>query len=233
MFLLGVTDVDPIVSGVDHNFYYEGSLPDIDCDFEVGARDKVYDYLSNKYGKDNTLFIGTQSKLGLKSAIKDVAKALDVPFQDVNTVTTLIPNEMKTFDEIRSISDVDEFFNTYPEVYEHASRLLKSFRQYGVHAGGILVSSVDIKSHCAIIKSAKNYASGWEESGTSRELEYKGFIKFDVLGLGTLTQIKNCVALINKNHKLKLLFILLFRFLDLTGIQQTAYRWSGISRWIA
>jgi len=204
MFLLGVTNIDPIASEIKHKFYYEGSLPDIDCDFEIGARDKVYNYLSNKYGKYNTLFIGTQGKLGLKSAIKDVAKALDVPYMDVNTITTLIPDDMKTFDEVCSIKEVAEFFKIYPQVLEHSSRLLKSFRQYGVHAGGILVSDVDLRDHCAIVKSAKNYASGWEESGSSRELEYVGLIKFDVLGLSTLTQVKNCVRLINENYDLSL-----------------------------
>lgn len=210
-YLLRITDVDPIEHGLLFERFLNPDridLPDIDCDFEDERRDEVIQYLRRKYGPDKTSQISTITSLKGKQCIRDISRALEIPFSEVDEVTSSVI-ERSSGDERASQTIEDSFadfdvcrkFNErHPEVLEHARILESHARGLGVHAAGIVVSP---KPLTEIIPMETRERAGVTEVVTGMEMwgvQGMGLVKIDLLGLRNLTVIKHCLEKVKERH---------------------------------
>jgi len=210
-YLLRITDTDPIEHGLLFERFLNPDridLPDIDCDFEDERRDEVIQYLRRKYGPDKTAQISTITTLKGKQCIRDISRALEIPFSEVDEVTSSVI-ERSSGDERASQTIEDSFkdfdvcrkFNErHPEVLQHARILESHARGLGVHAAGIVVSP---KPLTEIIPMETRERAGVTEVVTGMEMwgvQGMGLVKIDLLGLRNLTVIKHCLEAIKERH---------------------------------
>ena len=177
------------------------SPPDIDIDFADRAREYVIDYLVQKYGEDSVGKVATFATLGAKAAIKDVGRALEMPLEDVVRLTDLIPS-------IPGIT-LDEALEQVPEFQERAARpeyrelmdLSKAVegtkRHVSCHASAIVVSNGPLTNYVPLFKDKHDQVAAQFEGKT---VEGVGIVKFDFLGLRSLTETYDCLQMIKTNH---------------------------------
>ena len=177
------------------------SPPDIDIDFADRAREHVIDYLRNKYGEDSVGKVATFATLGAKAAIKDVGRALEVPLEDVAKLTELIPT-------IPGIT-LDEVLEKVPEFQALAERpenkelmdLSKSVegmkRHVSCHASALVVSNGPLTNFAPLFKDRHDQVATQFEGKTVEDV---GIVKFDSLGLRSLTETYDCLQMIKANH---------------------------------
>jgi DNA polymerase III subunit alpha len=203
---LEITNIDPI----KYNLLFERflnpervSMPDIDIDFCIEGRERVIDYVRDKYGHDNVCQIITFGTMLAKAVIKDAARALGMPFEDSNMITKLIPEQLKiTLKEaIEQEPRLNELIEGNPKVkhlFDLAFRLEGLTRHASKHAAGIVISPEPIDSVLPVYIPPKTDELVTQYAMT--ELESLGFLKIDFLGLKNLTLIDRAVRLIEKNH---------------------------------
>ena len=177
------------------------SPPDIDIDFADRAREHVIDYLVEKYGEDSVGKVATFATLGAKNAIKDVGRALEVPLEDVAKLTELIPSTPGiTLDE--ALDQVPDFqkLAERPE-YRELMDLSKSVegikRHVSCHASAIVVSNGPLTNYVPLFKDKHDQVASQFEGKT---VEGVGIVKFDSLGLRSLTETYDCLQMIKANH---------------------------------
>ena len=198
-FLLNITKVDPIKYNLlfarfinpDRNDY-----PDIDLDFEDKRRNEVKSYLRERWGHDNVAAITTYGTFKPKSAVKDVARVLQVSYEETNNITPFF----ETIEELMESPKGKIFCNKYPDVPKVAKRLEGRIRNAGVHAAGMVVSSVPLNEVCPI-ETRKETDGGERVTVTAFDMtdaEAVGLIKIDILGLKTVSVIKDCLAKIKE-----------------------------------
>jgi len=207
---LEITNVDPL----KYNLLFERflnpervTMPDIDIDFCIHGRDKVIEYVKQKYGHDKVCQIITFGTMLAKGVIKDVARALGFSFEDSNAITTLIPDQLKiTLKEaIEQEPKLKELIDSNPKVqklFDIAFRLEGLTRHASKHAAGIVISPEPIDEVLPVYIPPKT-----DELVTQyamSELESIGFLKIDFLGLKNLTLIDHAIQLIEKNHGIKI-----------------------------
>jgi DNA polymerase-3 subunit alpha len=201
-YALRITDLDPL----PYNLLFERflnperiSMPDFDVDFCQERRGEVIQYVSQRYGHSNVGQIATFAQLKAKSVIKDVARALEVPFADVNAITTLLPNTYKsdkgdvkpiTIDKALEIEPrlraLEEEKPVYHETLEIARRLEGLYRQAGMHAAGIVIADSPLWDVVPVFRGKDDeLVSQFSMS----DVEHAGLVKFDFLGLKTLDVI--------------------------------------------
>jgi len=208
-YALGITSVDPI----KHKLLFERflnpdriSMPDIDIDFEDAGRGKVIEYLCDKYGRDHVAHIVTFGQMAPRSAIKDVARVLEMPVREANRLACHVPDVPKvTFKQ--SLSESKELRNAYEQgtplekkILRIAEKLEGCVRQPGLHPSGIVISRKSF-SEVMPIMPYKWRGSGDPDLVTQydgRYVEPVGILKFDILGLKTLAIHKGCVNLIKE-----------------------------------
>lgn len=202
---LEITNIDPL----KYNLLFERflnpervSMPDIDIDFCIDGRDTVIDYVRNKYGHDKVCHIITFGTMMAKGVIKDVARALGFPFEDSNTITNLIPEQLKiTLKEaIEQEPRLQEMIDTNPKVkhlFDLSFKLEGLTRHASKHAAGIVISPEPIDEVLPVYVPPKS--DELVAQYAMSELESIGFLKIDFLGLKNLTLIDHVVKLIQKN----------------------------------
>jgi len=185
-YLLGITEVDPIVHGTLFERFIDitrNDWPDIDVDFPDRSRGEILTHLIATYGAARVAKIGTVAELAGKSALNDTARALKVPFETSRLVARLMGEDMtleEAFEDKAIAMVVEQFPN-----FKKAALLEGQPRHHGVHAAGIVVTADDIT----------RYASVDEESVaalTLKDAEEIGALKMDALGLRTLSVIEDC-----------------------------------------
>ena len=203
---LEITNIDPI----KYNLLFERflnperiSMPDIDIDFCVNGRENVINYVRQKYGHENVGQIITFGTMMAKGVIKDVSRALGLPFEDSNALTTLIGDQLKiTLKEaIEKEPRLQEFINSNPKIaniFDLAYRLEGLTRHASKHAAGIVISPEPIDEVLPVYVPPKSTELVTQYAMT--ELEALGFLKIDFLGLNNLTIIDQALRSINKNH---------------------------------
>ena len=208
---LQITNIDPI----RYNLLFERflnpervSMPDIDIDFCIEGREKVIEYVKNKYGHDNVCQIITFGTMMAKGVIKDVARVLNFPFEDANALTALIPTQLNiTLQEaIDQEPRLKELIDNNPQVahiFEIARRLEGLTRHASKHAAGIVISPERIDDVLPVYIPPKTTDLVTQFAMT--ELESLGFLKMDFLGLKNLTLIDRALTLIEKNHNTKII----------------------------
>ncbi len=155
-YCTGITDVDPIPYGLLFERFLNParvSMPDIDVDFEDVQRDKVVEYVADKYGKDKVAHIGTYMTMAARAAFKDVARTMGVPFDRSNFIASLITQ--KTIKEsIDQMEDLKNMYDNDPilkKTFDEAIKLEGTVRGTGVHACGIIIAP-DVITHFAPVQ---------------------------------------------------------------------------------
>lgn len=202
-FLLDITQVDPVKYDLLFARFINperNDYPDIDLDFEDKRRDEVRSYLVERWGVDKVAAISTFGEFKPKSAVKDVARILQVPFAEINAITPFF----ETIDELKATDKGKVFIKKYPEIPRIAERLQNRVRNAGIHAAGMVVSSVPLTDVCPV-ETRKDAARGERSVVTAfamDDAEAVGLIKIDILGLKTVSVIKDCLAAIRERHGL-------------------------------
>ncbi len=214
-FALGLTRLDPVANEKNPTAWVqEGDSPDIDSDCE--DRERVLEILIENFendGRKRVAPISNFNAVTVKSGIKDASRFHDVPFQDANEVTKAIPdkieddqgNEMESklasIELVeRRVPEVAEFFSQYPMVKDEVELIKGQFRAISRHAGGVVIAD-DIDSIAPLTYSRGIIQTGLSDGIASRVGADMGFIKFDLLGLGTLRIISDCIHDIIHYHQ--------------------------------
>jgi DNA polymerase-3 subunit alpha len=203
-YSLRITDIDPI----KYNLLFERflnperlTMPDIDIDFCYERRQEVIDYVTDKYGKDKVVQIVTFGTMAARAVIRDVGRALDLPYSQVDTVAKMIPTEigitiekaLKINPELNRIYEGDD---EVKRLIDMSRRLEGLPRHTSMHAAGVVIGKNSIVEYVPLTRSSDDSVT---TQFTMVTLEELGLLKMDFLGLRTLTVIQNAVALINKN----------------------------------
>src|SRR5215470_6936306 len=208
-YSLGITDIDPL----QHELLFERflnperiSMPDIDIDFCMNRRGEVIDYVTRKYGRDNVAQIITFGTMAAKAAIKDVGRAMDIPYADVDRIAKLVPTQLnitleKAIEEAPALREAIEKDGQIRELFDTARKLEGLVRNSGVHAAGVVISPRPL-TELVPLHRTKN-----DEIVTAFDMvaiEKMGLLKMDFLGLTTLTILDDTIKLIAQTRNLKL-----------------------------
>ena len=204
-YALRITDVDPL--GYDLLFERflnpeRVTMPDIDIDFCMERRDEVIRYVTEKYGADNVAQIITFGTMLAKGVLRDVGRALDMPYNEVDRIAKLIPNRLNVSldDAVQEEPRLREMQDRDPQVarlIETARRLEGLSRHASVHAAGVVISPEPLHNIVPLSKGAKDEVV---TQYTMDDVEGMGLLKMDFLGLRTLTVIHNTVRMIQANQ---------------------------------
>ncbi|MGA2200485.1 MAG: DNA polymerase III subunit alpha [Terriglobales bacterium] len=209
-YSLGITGIDPL----QHELLFERflnperiSMPDIDIDFCMNRRGEVIKYVTEKYGRENVAQIITFGTMAAKAAIKDVGRAMDMPYSDVDRIAKMVPTTLniKLDDALKESVALQEAYQKDPQVrqlLDTARKLEGLVRNSGVHAAGVVISPRPLIELVPLHKT-KN-----DEIVTAFDMvaiEKMGLLKMDFLGLTTLTILDDTLKLIaQKGTNLKL-----------------------------
>ena len=204
-FALRITDVDPLLYDLIFERFLNPervSMPDIDIDFCMRRRGEVIEYVTNKYGRGNVAQIITFGTMAAKAAIKDVGRAMDVPYGEVDRIAKLIPNQLNIeladalsqSSQLRSAVESDE---RYKELMEIAQRLEGLVRHPSTHAAGVVISQQLLTEILPLYKTNRDEIT---TQYSMEGLERLGLLKMDFLGLTTLTVLDDTVRLIRQNR---------------------------------
>lgn len=217
-YCLGITDIDPIKYDLLFERFLNPdriSLPDIDVDFDDDGRYQVLDYVTEKYGAEKVAHIITYQTMATKSAIKDMARILEVPVPESNRLARLIPDRLPEVDgkapkiNFRNClkyvpelaAEADSPNPAIREVIKYAPQLEGNVRGTGVHACGVIICRDDITDWVPVMMGTD--ADGTRVISTQYEgrvIEETGLIKMDFLGLKTLTVIKEVLKNIRQSR---------------------------------
>lgn len=205
-YSLGITDLDPL----EYNLLFERflnpdrvSMPDFDIDFCQEGRDRVIDYVKQKYGIDAVSQIATFGTMAAKAVIRDVGRVLDLPFNFVDGIAKLIPLELgitlsDALEKEPQLAERRENEEEVRELLELALRLEGLTRNIGMHAGGVLISPGKISDFSPVYCQADgaSLVSQYDKD----DVEAVGLVKFDFLGLRTLTILDMALENANKQR---------------------------------
>jgi DNA polymerase-3 subunit alpha len=213
-YTMGITNIDPVHHGLLFERFLNPerkSMPDIDTDFCIEQRDKVIDYVTEKYGKDKVAQIITFNRLTSKAVLKDVARVLNIPYGDADKMAKLIPvvrgkpTKLKVM--VSDATPEPEFKAKYdndPNVrrwLDMAMRIEGTNKTFGVHAAGVVISAEPLDE---IVPLQRNNDGSVITQYFMEDLESMGLLKMDFLGLKNLTMIQKTIDLISENHGFKI-----------------------------
>src|SRR6202142_3422 len=205
-YSMSITDLDPL----QHELFFERflnperiSMPDIDIDFCMNRRDEVIDYVTRKYGRENVAQIITFGTMAAKAAIKDVGRAMDIPYADVYRIATMVPTTLniKLEQAIKDSPALQQAYESEPQVrqlLDTARKLEGLVRNAGVHAAGGVISPRPLTELVPLFRT-KN-----DEIDTAFDMvaiEKMGLLKMDFLGLTTLTILDDTLKLLAQAGK--------------------------------
>jgi DNA polymerase-3 subunit alpha len=207
-YAIGITDIDPI----RFNLLFERflnpervTMPDIDVDICQEGRDRVIQYVRDKYGEDKVCQIITFGTMKTKMVVRDVGRVLGMPAKEVDKFAKLIPSDAKSVEEavekapeIKELTEKDE---TIKKLIEIAKRLQGLARQTGVHAAGVVIAPETLTNFIPLARSKDGDVTTQFDMG---QVEALGLLKMDFLGLKTLTIIDRTIRLIEERHGVKI-----------------------------
>ncbi|MFC1494048.1 DNA polymerase III subunit alpha [Thermodesulfobacteriota bacterium] len=204
VYCLGITNLDPIKYDLLFERFLNPeriSMPDIDIDFCMNGRDNVIKYVSDKYGRENVGYIITFGTMKARGVIRDVGRVLNIPYGDVDKIAKLIPEgpkvtlekAMKEEPELKNLEQGEE---TEKQLLKVARSLEGIARHSSTHASGIVISDKPLVEYLPLIKGSNDEII---TQFTMDQVDKIGLIKFDFLGLKTLTVIKHTIDLIKES----------------------------------
>jgi DNA polymerase III subunit alpha len=204
-YSLGITDLDPL----QYELFFERflnpervSMPDIDMDFCMNRRGEVIDYVTRKYGRENVAQIITFGTMAAKAAIKDVGRAMDIPYADVDRIAKMVPTTLNikletAIKESPSLQQAYESDAQIRQLIDTAKKLEGLVRNAGMHAAGVVISPRPLNELVPLYRT-KN-----DEIVTAFDMvaiEKMGLLKMDFLGLTTLTILDDALKLIRQTR---------------------------------
>lgn len=208
-YSLGITTVDPIKYGLIFERFLNPervSMPDIDIDFAPNGRQKIIDYVVEKYGEGQVAQIITFGTMKAKLAIRDVGRALNIPYAEVDKVAKLVPFDLKmTISKALDIStELHALYENDPKINEllDTSMALEGLpRHASTHAAGVVITSEPIVNYVPLQLNSENFIT---TQFTKDTVENLGLLKMDFLGLRNLTVIENAVNIIKRTRGIDL-----------------------------
>jgi DNA polymerase-3 subunit alpha len=216
-YALDITQVDPIKHGLLFSRFLRSDATDYpDIDYDVSDSMALKEKLVDMWGADCVAPISNWNTLQLKSLIKDISKLYDIPFTEVNTVTSIMIREATpeakrkhgiksgvyapTWEEVIEFSpSLQSYLAKHPAVKTHVEGLVGQVRSCSRHAGGVVIAE-NLDENMPLINSGGVRQAPWAEGQNVRHLEPMGFIKFDLLGLSTLKMMEGCIEHILQRH---------------------------------
>lgn len=204
-YCLRITDLDPIPNFLLFERFLNPeriSMPDFDIDFCQDRRQEVIRYVTEKYGQESVSQIITYGKLQARAAIKDVGRVLGMTFAEVDVVTKLIPEKLginlkEALEMEPRLPELMEMNPTIATLMDLAQRVEGMVRHAGIHAAGVIIGDGQLVKHAPLYKGADGEQVVQYDM---KHAEKIGLIKFDFLGLKTLTHINHALKLIKKNR---------------------------------
>ncbi|MBX7232282.1 MAG: DNA polymerase III subunit alpha [Bdellovibrionales bacterium] len=205
-YSLGITDLDPM----PYNLVFERflnperiSMPDFDVDFCQEKRQQVIDYVTQKYGQQSVAQIITYGKLQARAAVRDVGRVLGMTYGEVDVVAKLIPEKLgitlseaiETEPRLRELMDTDPKVSSLMDLAQKIEGLV---RHAGIHAAGVIIADGNILDWAPLYRGSEGEVVVQYDM---KHAEKIGLIKFDFLGLKTLTHIQDAIELISQNRK--------------------------------
>ena len=201
-YLIGITDIDPLRFNLIFERFLNPervTMPDFDVDFCYERRQEVIDYVTNKYSKDNVAQIITFGTMAARQVIRDVARALNVPYQKADLVAKLVPRDLKITlqdalkesSELRSMYDADMQIKNVVEV---SMKLEGLARHASTHAAGVVITKEPVVNYVPLYESDGLVSTQY----TMTTLEELGLLKMDFLGLRTLTVISDTEKMVKR-----------------------------------
>jgi DNA polymerase III subunit alpha len=228
-YCIGITNIDPI----KYNLLFERflnperkTMPDIDTDFDDEGRQKVLDYVVQKYGKSQVAQIITYGTMAAKMSIKDVARVMDLPLAESNLLAKLVPDKPGTslrrilkapltgeksladeygtevLDSVKKLRDIYNSDTPQGKVLKEAEILEGSVRNTGIHASAIIIAPKDLTELIPVASSKDSEL--WLTQIDGNNIEAAGVLKMDFLGLKTLSILKTALQLIKQNHGIEI-----------------------------
>jgi len=202
-FSLGITDIDPIPYGLlFERFLNPGrtSLPDIDIDFDMDRRDEVIDYVRRKYGVENVAQIITFGTLQARGVIRDVGRVMNMPYNEVDKIAKLVPQVLNI--TLKEAQKQEPRFGELAEKDPQVARLLETAmaleglnRHASTHAAGVVISDEPLTRHVPLCRGTKGEVL---TQYAMNEIQRIGLVKFDFLGLRTLSVLHDAAALVKR-----------------------------------
>jgi DNA polymerase-3 subunit alpha len=227
-YCLGITDVDPIRYGLLFERFIDesrtSSPPDIDVDFDPRIRDWVKEHIVEIFGKEHVCSIGSYQTYKTKAVILDVTRVLGYDVHEAMNVT-------RDMDSLKALEDDDgedmkmdqvpldklgehypelqTYLDRFPNVKFHAEILRNQVKNMSTHAGGVIISDIDITDHIPLLYDKADgenriIISAWAEAGSNQELSAVGIVKFDLLGISNLSIVADCIEMIETTQGIKL-----------------------------
>jgi len=199
-YSLGITDLDPLLYDLLFERFLNPervSMPDFDIDFCQDRREQVIEYVRDRYGAESVAQIATFGTMAAKAVVRDVGRVLDLPYNFVDQLAKLVPFELGM--TLRKAREIEPLLNQRAEeeedvrnLLELAERLEGLTRNVGMHAGGVLIAPGKITDFCPVYcaDSGDAVVSQYDKD----DVEKVGLVKFDFLGLRTLTILDRAVA---------------------------------------
>ncbi len=209
-YCMRITDIDPI----EHKLLFERflnpervSMPDFDIDFCMNRRDEVINYVTQKYGKDNVGQIVTMHQIKARSGIRDIARAMAIPFAEADKVAKFVPEPIQgksppiaeAIEKEPRLKALYDENPIYRELLDIAKRLEGLNRHAGTHAAGVVIGDRPLWEYVPCFRPAGE--EGIVTQYDKDMVEKAGLVKFDFLGLKTLTVIQTCIDLVNREKE--------------------------------
>ena len=208
-YLLGITNIDPIAYGLLFERFLNPervTMPDIDIDFCYVNRGKIIEYVSDRYGADRVAQIITFGTMAAKGAIRDVGRALNMPYGEVDRIAKMVPNELGI--TLRRALEISSDFRAAYENEPAVGKLLDLAmaveglpRHASTHAAGLVISKEPLTHYVPLQNSAEGFLTTQYDKDKVEEL---GLLKMDLLGLRTLTVIGDTIKLVQKSRGIKI-----------------------------
>ena len=203
-YAIEITDIDPMKYGLLFERFLNPeriSMPDFDVDFSDVDRQKVIDYVSEKYGHDHVSQIITFGTMAAKMVIRDVARVLDFPYSEADKIAKMIPNELhitipKALEQNKELKDLYDNDELIHKLLDIAMALEGMPRQASTHACGVVITKDPVDTYVPLYVRDNQISTQY----IMTTLEELGLLKMDFLGLRTLTVIKDTINLVKENR---------------------------------
>ena len=209
-YAIGITDIDPM----KYNLLFERflnperiSMPDFDVDFDYERRGEVIEYVERKYGKDHVSQIITFGTMSARMVIRDVGRALDMPYAECDKLAKMIPNELhitikKAMEQNKELRDLYEQDDEIHKMLDIAMSLEGMPRQASTHACGVVITKEPVDTYVPLYVRDGQISTQF----IMTTLEELGLLKMDFLGLRTLTVIQDAIDLVKENRDIDVEF---------------------------
>ena len=205
-YCTGITDIDPI----RYNLLFERflnpdriSMPDIDIDFCIEGREKVINYIKDRYGHESVCQIITFGTMKAKSAVRDVGRVMGLSYGEVDNIAKMIPTDLditldKALEKNKDLKDVYNNDKTYKELIDFSKTLEGMHRHASTHAAGVVITPGPLTDYVPLFKN--NSTGDIATQSEMNDLEDLGLLKIDILGLRNLTVINKTIYNIKEKH---------------------------------